>query len=65
MQIFKAKSLDKNIPDDRMTKKYGPTRYLSFEHAIQIFLQHYKLTKPEDAPIGYRVTEDGIEILEK
>jgi uncharacterized membrane protein len=37
--------------------------FISFEGAIQLFRQAYNKMELKDAPIGYKVTEQGIEII--
>jgi hypothetical protein len=61
--VYKAKSLTPNKTDEQIKNECGSTRFISFESAIQMFRQQYNLMGLKDAPLGYRVTEQGIEIL--
>ncbi len=65
MVVFKAKSMTPEKTDEQIKNECGSTRFISFESAIQMFRQQYNLMALEHAPIGYRVTEQGIEILSK
>lgn len=65
MEIYKAKSLTLNIKDEQIKSECGSVRFISFEACIQMFRQQYNLMELKDAPKGYRVTEQGIEILSK
>lgn len=65
MVVYKAKSLTPEKTDTQIKNECGSTRFISFEAAIQMFRQQYNLMGLENAPIGYRVTEQGIEILQK
>lgn len=59
--IFKAKSLKKDAFTDKdIENKCGEVTFISFESLIRDFHKHYGLTKE---PIGYRVTEQGIEMI--
>lgn len=62
MAIFKSKSLTKDLTDEE-TKKVGfSTRFISFESAIRLFQEELNV---KETPVGYRVTEQGIEMLYK
>jgi hypothetical protein len=63
MKTYKSKSLVSHKTDEQIEREGGVTRFISFESAIQLFRQHYGLMELKDAPIGYRVTEQGIEIV--
>lgn len=63
MNILKSKSLTEGISDEQMGKQCGAMRFISFESAIQLFRQEYNLMELKDKPLGYRVTEQGIEIF--
>ena len=65
MKTFKTKSLTPEKTDEQIEREYGATRFISFEAAIQLFREKYNLMELKEAPIGYRVTEQGIEILQK
>ena len=61
MEIYKTKSLISNIKEEEL--KPSHIRFVSFESAIQLMRQAHNLMSLENAPIGYRVTEQGIEVL--
>ncbi len=63
MNIFKSKSLVSHISDEKVGHNGGAMRFISFEAAIQLFRERYNLMELKDKPLGYRVTEQGIEIL--
>ncbi len=65
MQILKIKSLSREIPDNNIEKEYVSTRFISFESAINMFEKLYPEINRIDKPIGYRITEQGIEMLYK
>ncbi len=67
MKAFKVKSLDKNITDEQLELKgVRTTSFLSFERAIEsnFTMRNHKTETMEDVE-GYRVTEQGIEIIWK
>lgn len=64
MKTFKSKSLS-HLSDKDIENMCGTTQFISFESAIQLFRDYYKLMSLENKPIGYRVTEQGIEIIYK
>jgi len=63
VKVYKAKSMTPEKTDEQIERECGATRFMSFEGAIHMFRQQYNLMGIEHAPIGYRVTEQGIEIL--
>ena len=63
--VYKAKSMTPEKTDEQIKRECGSTRFISFEATIQLFRQEYGLMQLKDAPIGYRVTEQGIEILHR
>ena len=63
MKTFKVKSLSPNKTDFEIEKGCHTTMFISFEAAIQLFRQAYNKMELKDAPIGYKVTEQGIEII--
>lgn len=65
MAVFKAKSMTPEKTDEQIRTECGTTQFISFESAIRIYREQYKLMALEHRPIGYRVTEQGIEILLK
>lgn len=64
MEVFKVKSLDPNYSEREIEVGCHSTRFISFEGAIQLFRQQYNLMGLKDKPIGYRITEQGIEIIQ-
>lgn len=63
-KCFKSKSLVSHIRNREIEDGCYPTRFISFEAAIQLFRQTYGFMELKDKPIGYRVTEQGIEIIQ-
>jgi len=63
MQTYKSKSLTSEYTDREIENGCHTIRFISFEAAIQQFRQQYNLMELKDKPIGYRVTEQGIEIV--
>lgn len=63
METFKAKSLVKEKTDWEIKNGCHTTRFISFAAAIQLFREKYGLMSEKDKPIGYRITEQGIEIV--
>jgi len=63
METYKAKSLVPNKTDAEIKNGCHTVRFMSFESAIQLFRQEYNLMDISNKPIGYRVTEQGIEII--
>lgn len=61
MPIYKTKSLDKSRTDKEV-EQIGcvGVRFISFERAIQ---ETNKLNGITEKPIGYRITEHGIDVL--
>lgn len=64
MITYKIKSLVSNKTDFEIKNGCHTTRFISFEAAIQLFRQQYNLMDLKNQPIGYRVTEQGIEIIQ-
>lgn len=63
MITFKTKTLAPEIVSEQEVKNNGfAIRFISFEAAIHSFQERLMI---EDKPVGYRVTEQGIEILYK
>lgn len=61
MPIHKSKSLDKSkYTDAQIESKCGSVRFISFETAIRDTLAYNQI---DNKAVGYRVTEQGIEIL--
>lgn len=65
MKPFKSKSLVTHKTDEQIEKGCFTTRFISFEAAIQMFRQQYNLMGLKDKPLGYRVTDQGIEIIQE
>ena len=63
MQIYKSKSFTPELTNTQIETGCHTTRFISFEGAIQLFIQKYNLMELKDKPKGYRVTEQGIEII--
>lgn len=63
MRALKSKSLVSHKTDFEIENGGHFIRFISFEAAIQLFRQQYGLMELKDKPIGYRVTEQGIEII--
>lgn len=59
-KVLKAKSLTSFLTDEDIENKPGVTRFLSFESAISAFHKMYNIP---DGILGYRVTNQGIEII--
>jgi len=64
MKIFKAKSLVSHKTDKQIQEDIVSIRFISFEAAIQLFREKYNLMELKEKPIGYKVTEQGIEIVQ-
>ena len=62
MEKFKTKSLSPEYTDVNVNRLTCSTRFISFESAIRSFSENYNIT---EKPVGYNVTEGGIEILYK
>ena len=62
MKIFKSKSLS-HLTNEQIEKGIHNVRFISFESAIQLMREHYNLMDLKNKPLGYRVTEQGIEII--
>lgn len=65
MTTFKGKALKPEYTDEQIKTMCGVTRFISFGACIDLFREKFKLTDSKEDPIGYRVTEQGIEILQK
>ena len=63
MKTFKSKSLVEHKTNFEIENECHSIRFISFEAAIQLFREQYGLMGLEHKPIGYRVTEQGIEII--
>lgn len=64
MKNFKCKSLS-HLTDKEIENNCFTSRFMSFESAIQLMRERYNLMELKNQPLGYRVTEQGIEILFK
>jgi len=64
MKAFKSKSFVAHKTDQQIAEGCYTTRFISFEAAIQLFREKYNLMELKEKPIGYRVTEQGIEIIQ-
>ena len=62
MYIFKTKSLSTEFTDANVLRQSAARRFISFEAAVRDFNEKYNIT---EKPIGYNVTEQGIEIIYK
>ena len=65
MVIYKGKSFYPNKISDEQIKELrtGVRKFISFEGAITLFRQYYNQMGIEHQPSGYRVTEQGIELI--
>jgi hypothetical protein len=63
MTTFKSKSLSPDVTDREIETGCHTIRFISFESCIQLFRQERGLMGLKDKPKGYRVTEQGIEII--
>ena len=63
METYKVKSLKKEVSDAEIKNAGGSIRFVSFESAIKKHLEQYPIQDSEREVKGYRVTEQGIEIL--
>jgi len=63
MKVYKAKSFTPELTNTQIETGCHTTRFISFEGAIQLFRQKCNLMELKDKPKGYRVTEQGIEII--
>lgn len=57
---FKTKSFSSDYKDEDLYNKMATIRFISFESAIRLLYEKHNF---EDKLIGYRVTEQGIEIM--
>ena len=65
MKVLKSKSFC-HLSGEQIIDKYTPNvSFISFESAIGLFRDNNKLGQNarDNNPIGYRITEQGIEIL--
>jgi len=65
MTIYKSKSLVYHKTDEQIKNENSAMRFISFEACIQLFRERYNLMALKDKPLGYRVTEQGIEIVQE
>lgn len=63
MKLYKSKSFTPELTNTQIETGCYNTIFISFEAAIQLFRQEYNLMELKDKPKGYRVTEQGIEII--
>ncbi len=62
MESFKTKSLSTEFTDANVLRQSAARRFISFEAAIRAFTDEYHIN---EKPVGYNITEQGIEILYK
>lgn len=62
MESFKTKSFSAEFTDENILRQTGVRRFISFEAAIRNFSERYNI---DEKPVGYNITEQGIEILYK
>ena len=60
MRNLKTKSLSPKFADTNVLDKSSARRFISFEAAILAFTEEYNI---KEKPVGYNITEQGIEIL--
>ena len=58
-KVLKSKSLTPALTDVNVETGCFTTRFMSFEGAIRLYMETYNITEKE---VGYRITEQGIEI---
>lgn len=58
-KVLKAKSLTPELTDEKVQASCFTTRFMTFESAIAMFKKAYNI---DDREVGYKVTEQGIEI---
>lgn len=59
--VYKSKSFNRaQLSDCEIKEMCANIRFMSFESACDLFARHLNIN---DLPIGYRVTDQGIEIL--
>jgi hypothetical protein len=63
-KTFKSKSLVSHKTDYEIETGCHSVRFISFEAMVQLFREKYNLMELKEKPIGYRVTEQGIEIIQ-
>ena len=59
IKVLKAKSVTPELTDEKVKDGCFTTRFMTFESAIAMFKKAYGIT---DKEVGYKVTEQGIEI---
>ena len=59
METFKIKPITNRYSEREIVKVVLPTAHLSFEDIIELYNQRYNV---KGTPIGYIVTESGMEI---
>lgn len=62
MKNFKTKSFTEEFTDLNIINKSSARRFISFEAVVRDFHEKYRIT---EKPIGYNVTEEGVELLYK
>lgn len=62
MEKYKVKSLTPELSNEQIKNGCYSVRFISFEAAIDLFVS---TTGVYEKPLGYRVSEKGIEILYK
>lgn len=60
MNTYKAKSLVQEKTDFEIKNGSHVNRFISFEAIVRNFNEQYNIT---DKTIGYRVTEQGVELV--
>lgn len=63
MKTFKTKSLVSYKTDEEIASGCFTSSFISFEVVIRLYRQLYDKMELKDQPIGYRVTEQGIDII--
>lgn len=62
MKIYKSKSLTKDKTDKEIENEFGKRRFIHYETIVDII--HNKYTEDgESIPVGYKVTDEGIQII--
>lgn len=62
MERYKAKSQSSEFTNEDIARGCFATSFVSFESAIRLALAEYPQVHDGKKPIGYVVTEQGIEI---
>ena len=60
VEIFKSKSIVPEKTDWEIANGTHALRFISFEAIVKLFKEKYDI---KDKPLGYRVTEQGVEIV--